>query len=99
MLTYFVGCLWYLTITADFNGQSGTTFYQHYNMQNYSDGRNLVISCYFIMTTLATVGYGDLVPQTKIEKVIGIIIMIVGIGFFSYIMGNFTDVLARYLFF
>ena len=65
-------------------------------MDNYSDGRNLVISCYFIMTTLATVGYGDLVPQTKIEKIISIIIMIVGIGFFSYIMGNFTDVLARF---
>jgi len=39
------------------------------------------------MTTLATVGYGDFSPQTNYEKIIGIIIMILGIAFFSYIMG------------
>lgn len=61
------------------------------------------------MTTLTTVpfvlfqeinylkvGYGDMVPQTNIEKILSIIIMILGIAFFSYIMGNFTDVLSSY---
>jgi len=45
---------------------------------------------------LATVGYGDLTPQTNIEKVVGILIMILGIALFSYIMGNFNDVLTNY---
>lgn len=48
------------------------------------------------MTTLTTVGYGDFVPKTELEKIICIIIMIVGIAFFSFIMGNFTDVLNSY---
>ena len=48
------------------------------------------------MTTLTTVGYGDLTPKTEFEKIIGILIMIIGIAFFSYIMGNFGDVLASY---
>ena len=56
-------------------------------MKNFDDFRKLVICCYFSMTTLSTVGYGDFTPKTEVEKIIGIIIMIVGIAFFSFIMG------------
>ena len=48
------------------------------------------------MTTLATIGYGDFSPKTKVEKITVIIIMILGIAFFSYIMGNFSGILASY---
>ena len=52
--------------------------------------------CYYALTTLSTVGYGDLSPETNLEKIVGILIMILGIAFFSYIMGNFNDVLINY---
>lgn len=52
--------------------------------------------CYFVMTTLTTVGYGDLTPQTYSEKIAGIFLIIVGVAFFSYIMGTFGDVLSSY---
>ena len=48
------------------------------------------------MTTLATIGYGDLSPKTKVEKFTVILIMIIGIAFFSYIMGNFSGILTSY---
>jgi CRP-like cAMP-binding protein len=51
---------------------------------------------YFALTTLATVGYGDIIPQNNGEKIMGIFLMIVGIAFFSYIMSNFNDVLINY---
>ena len=52
----------------------------------------LVMCCYFALTTLATVGYGDLTPQSNIEKVFGILIMILGIALFSYIMGKLFSI-------
>ena len=52
--------------------------------------------CYVALTTLSTVGYGDLTPQTNFEKIVGMFIMILGVAFFSYIMGNFNDVLINY---
>lgn len=63
-------------------------FIDKYGLDNYSDMKKLIICCYFVMTTLTTVGYGDFTPQTNLEKVVGIVIMILGIAFFSYIMGN-----------
>lgn len=73
------------------------TFNYHYNLDSYDTNiERLVLCCYFALTTLSTVGYGDLVPKNYSEKIIGIVIMILGIAFFSYIMGNFNDVLVNY---
>lgn len=61
-LTYFIGCLWYLVITLGAEGADEISFTDKYGLSNYSDTKNLVICCYFVMTTLTTVGYGDFTP-------------------------------------
>ena len=96
-LTYFLGCLWYyITYSNFFGDEVARTFFGKHNLEQYSNQRRLIMCCYFALTTLATVGYGDLTPQTNFEKIVGIVIMILGIAFFSYIMGNFNDVLINY---
>ena len=69
---------------------------KHIEWGLYSKFRRLIICCYYALTTLSTVGYGDYTPITNLEKIVGILIMILGIAFFSYIMGNFNDVLINY---
>ena len=44
-------------------------------------------SLYFSLTTLSTVGYGDFYPISSIEMILGVITMLLGVFFFSYIMG------------
>lgn len=39
-------------------------------------------SFYFTVTTLATVGYGDLVPTTPVGKLVTVTFIIVGVGIF-----------------
>jgi CRP-like cAMP-binding protein len=95
-LTYFMGCLWYFITSNNYINPGPTTFYNKYSLSDYPDHRKLIMCCYFALTTLATVGYGDLTPQSNLEKIIGILIMILGIALFSYIMGNFNDVLTNY---
>jgi hypothetical protein len=56
----------------------------------------LIIVCYFALTTLSTVGYGDLYPISMIEMLLGIVVMLVGIVFFSKIMGNFIEIIQDY---
>jgi hypothetical protein len=38
---------------------------------------------------LSTVGYGDLYPVSLVEMVFSVIVMLLGVAFFSFIMGAF----------
>ena len=51
---------------------------------------------YFVLTTLATVGYGDFYPVSTVEMVVTSIVMLGGVAFFSYIMSNFIEILSSY---
>lgn len=96
MLTYFLGSLWYFLVSIMPTDDNQDNFIRKYSLEQKSNIDKLIICCYFVLTTLATIGYGDLSPQTNSEKILGISLMIVGIAFFSYIMGNFNDVLTNY---
>jgi potassium voltage-gated channel Eag-related subfamily H protein 8 len=72
------------------------TFYTTYIFDDYTADEKMILSLYYALTTLSTVGYGDVVPIHYYEKIFGVAIMILGIAFFSYIMGNFNDVLINY---
>lgn len=96
MLTYFLGSFWYFMVTIMPTDDNYNNFVVKYGLDQKDNIDKLIICCYFVLTTLATIGYGDLSPQTNSEKILGISLMIVGIAFFSYIMGNFNDVLINY---
>lgn len=95
LLTYFCACLWYGLCRWN-PGAYPKTFLDHPNVSPKKGINRLIVCYYFALTTLATVGYGDIVPQNNGEKIMGIFLMIVGIAFFSYIMSNFNDVLINY---
>jgi voltage-gated potassium channel len=46
---------------------------------------------WWAVTTMATVGYGDVVPRTDAGRVIGMFVMIVGIGFLTLLIGAVAD--------
>jgi len=54
-----------------------------------------VISCYFAITTLSVVGYGDYYPINKIEMALAVVVMLMGVGFFSYIMSNIIIIIEK----
>mgnify|MGYP002628437788 CR=1 FL=1 len=50
-------------------------------------------SLYFTLTTLSTVGYGDISGKTVYEETIAIFYMFFGVMFYSYFIGMFTSVM------
>ena len=46
---------------------------------------------YWAVTTMTTVGYGDITPKTPEGKVLAITLMLVGIGFAALVVGAFAD--------
>ena len=51
-------------------------------------------SVYYALTTLATVGYGDIHAKTKSEMITSIFWMLFGVGFYSFTIGLVSSVLA-----
>lgn len=54
--------------------------------------KRLITCMYYALTTLSTVGYGDFFPSSIAEKIVGSVIQIFGVTFFSILMNNFIDV-------
>lgn len=53
---------------------------------------------YFFLTTLSTIGFGDLHPRSDPERILMAILMLGGVAVFSYVMGNFIEILDKIIF-
>ena len=74
----------------------GNNSYSNWLIFTQSENDSLFIiyikSLYFIMTTLTTIGYGDIICQSFIERIFQIIILAIGSIFYPYVIssvGNF----------
>jgi voltage-gated potassium channel len=79
-ITHWISCGW-LKISGIKEGQSIVSSY--------------ISALYWTTTTLTTVGYGDIVPNTDIEKLYAIFVMIIGVGFYGYLIGNVVSVITK----
>jgi voltage-gated potassium channel len=57
---------------------------------------NIFDAFWWLIVTIATVGYGDIVPETYVGKFIGIIIIISGVTLFSLISGSIASLLVEW---
>ena len=96
IITYFLGCLWYFISNEVNSDSTSQTFAKTFGLVNESDARKLIVSCYFALTTLSTVGYGDYYPLSNIERIVAWVVMLLGVAFFSFIMGNFIEIITSY---
>ncbi|KLO22585.1 hypothetical protein X275_05895 [Marinitoga sp. 1197] len=60
------------------------------------DINSLFDAFWWLIVTIATVGYGDIVPRTIIGKIIGIIIIMLGVTLFSLISGSIASLLVEW---
>lgn len=54
------------------------------------------IKCfYWTVTTLSTVGYGDITPQTNAARIYTMFVMFVGVGVYGFVIGNISRIFAE----
>ena len=102
ILAYVLGCVWYLICLNIFNHRfdigypESKTFFTEYKIYQKSPLKKLMLSCYYVLTGLTTVGYGDYNATNEYEKIFGITVMFLGVAIFSYVMSEFSDQINIY---
>lgn len=62
---------------------------------NQSHLDNYILALYWAVTTMTTIGYGDIVPNTRNQYIFAILVEFGGVGLFGYIIGSITSLLAN----
>lgn len=62
---------------------------------NYNDAENYLRALYWVITTFATIGYGDITPLNISQIAYTIVIELLGVGMFGYMIGNIASLLAN----
>lgn len=62
---------------------------------DYSAPENYLRAFYWVITTFATIGYGDITPLNVPQIAYTIVIEIIGVGMFGYMIGNIASLLAN----
>ena len=76
--------------------EDNLNFFAQYGLEAKDKTDNVITNVYFAFTTLSTVGFGDYHPIGDFERVLCSIILLSGVSLFSYIMGNFIEVIEGY---
>jgi len=91
-LIHLVGCMWFLVAKLDDFGPDTWVVRKNYIDKNA--GTQYLASIYWALQTLTTVGFGDINAVTITEKIITIFWMIFGVGFYSFTIGNLSQIIA-----
>ena len=90
---HIFACIWCLL------GQFEEASYNNAWFVNFhpSDAWEIYINAfYFTVTTMTTVGYGDMSARTTPERIFCIILMVVGVIVFTFISGAIASVISNY---
>jgi len=60
-----------------------------------SNGEVYLEAFYWTVTTLTTIGYGDITPSTPVQFIYVIFIMLMGAAIYGFIIGNIANIIAN----
>lgn len=91
---HMIACTWYFI--AAIEGLDGNTWAASFDFSAQDDfAHKYTVSVYWAFVTLTTVGYGDVVPQSDIERRFVMVCCFLGNGTFAYIVGKMTALASR----
>ncbi len=80
IFAHWLACGWLAITVGEYTGD---------DLTQYLSGFHWVIE------TLTTVGYGETVSTTNIQRIYAIFVMLAGVGVYGYVIGNVASILAK----
>lgn len=93
IIAHYVGCFWFY-MSADRDADDawwGNLYFEDPD----SILSKYIASIYWAITTMTTVGFGDIVPVNDLEKAYCILVLIGGTTLFAYVVGTVIEVASN----
>jgi hypothetical protein len=92
ILNHLAACIWFLIAKLDdFSPDCWVTRLGYIDEAPYD---LYILSFYWTLTTITTVGYGDINAGTPTERFYNLIIMSIGVLMYSFAIGSLTSIVA-----
>lgn len=92
LLTHIFACFWFLT--AKFKNFSDDTWVARIGIRGSDPIVYYIWALHWACQTITTVGYGDIPAYTNVEIIFSFVWMLVGVAFYSFIIGNFSSIIT-----
>lgn len=94
-IAHWFACIWHFIALYE-SDANYDTWLQVQGIQNEEWIIKYIYSVYWAITTMVTVGYGDITPSTPIEKIYTIFCMLLACGVFGYIMNRIGSIFSSF---
>ena len=92
ILMHWLACIWFFTAFA--SGFPADSWAARANIVDSGPVAQYIRSLYWTITTMTTVGYGDITPARSVEYVLSAIIMLMGASLYAFIIGSIASLLS-----
>ncbi|KAL4481146.1 hypothetical protein ABPG72_015101 [Tetrahymena utriculariae] len=96
LLCHLFACIWYSIGNYEVKNSTGSNWIQKFSADNNNQYQQYIDSIYFSVITIGTIGYGDIVPVSTLEKACLTAMAIFSCGIFAYILSNIQNVYREY---
>jgi CRP-like cAMP-binding protein len=93
-MLHMVGCLWFAVGVDNTSISMGWVSKQEWD-DDIPNTTRWLTSLYWALTTISTVGYGDITAGTNVEMIYTLFAMILGMALNAWLIANLTKHLAR----
>ena len=91
---HLVTCFW--VFTARINSDYPVTWISAFTFSNMDNIDLYIVSEYWTVTTLVTVGYGDIYPVNLSERIYTVLTMVIGIFSYSYSVSSISTLVRTF---
>lgn len=92
ILSHLMACMWFFS--AKLGDLGPDTWVYRANLQDADDFTLYLTSFYWAITTLTTVGFGEINAHSSLEMLLAMIWMLFGVGFYSFVMGSLSSMMT-----
>jgi len=94
VVAHWMACAWHMIVVIEDDPENNWVVGYLGSDHGLRHGEVYIVSIYWSVMTMSTIGYGDVVAKTSLERFFGIFGMFIGSATFAYVVGSVTGTVA-----